>query len=96
MDQVKYLKKSGDKRIYPGLQEAEAETYWFSYFVSGDGDFVIAQAMGNHVDIADRARKLSAGRRIIFATWRNGHAFAKLIKGKVIGYIVEVPRWAAQ
>ena len=92
MDVERYLRKSGDKRIYSHLPFEVIGESWFNYQFSPDGDLVIVQAQGKHQEIAERAREIAPGVRIMFATERNGKAFAKLIGGKVIGYIVEVPQ----
>lgn len=92
-DVTRYLLKSGDSEIYWNLPFIRFKEGWFNYEVNGE-ILTIVQAYGPHKELAKRARKLARDRkldRIVFATKRNGKAFAKLINGKVIGTIVEVP-----
>ena len=60
--------------------------------------FIVYQASGNHKELAKEIRltaRANGCKKILFATWRNGNAFARLINGRVIGYILELP-WDQQ
>lgn len=90
MDTSRYLEKSGDKRIYTELQTVDLGDSWFNYSIGFDGELVIVQAQGDHRKIAERARSMARGGRIIFATRRNGKAFARLTGAKIIGTVLEL------
>ena len=92
MHVARYEEKTGERVIW-NLPFVECNGSWFNYKEEGE-NLVIVQASGNYdlllFMIRGKAKALHS-QRILFATERNGKAFAKLIGGKVVGSIVEIP-----
>lgn len=90
-----YMQRSGDESFKTCWPFHEYAGGWFSYFINPlENEFVICQAMGKHQDIAREARELAnllQCDRIIFATRRNGEAFARLTGAKVVATVLELP-----
>lgn len=90
----RYLAKSGDVEIYYDLPRIETDQGWFSFETGRGKEMVVVQAEGNAKELLkaiQRVARLLRAKRILFATQRNGKAFARLVKGKVVGSVIEVP-----
>jgi hypothetical protein len=91
-----YLSKSGDDSFRWNLPILEGHGWWFSYVLDEQENVLyVYQAMGKAETLKAKTQELCRHLgcdRIIFATRRNGRAFARLIGGKVIAEVVELDR----
>lgn len=90
-----YLAKSGDDSFRWDWPLYETSTCWFSYWIDeAENTFVVGQAQGDHEELASHIRAMATALncgRILFATKRNGPAFARLVGAKIVATVLELP-----
>ena len=92
-----YLDRSGDDSFRWELPLMAFDEGWFNYWINEKTDeLVVVQAYGNHKALLAESKNLCGVlklKAIVFATYRNGRAMARLFGGERVAEIVRIDLW---